>query len=159
MEIEKKSYQLVVNETINQQWKYFKYSFKFPGLLYTLMLFLTTYFIISKIAAASFIILFLVFAGMILPGIMMLIRYYYVGYSTSDTKKSIKDKIMGKIAGKCSTTITLMMLFLSNKKDLKIESWIIDYTIVFALAITIFILYIFSFVKLSKDEFKIYSMK
>ena len=159
VEIEKKSYQLVVNETINQQWKYFKYSFKFPGLLYTLMLFLTTYFIISKIAAASFIILFLVFAGMILPGIMMLIRYYYVGYSTSDTKKSIKDKIMGKIAGKCSTTITLMMLFLSNKKDLKIESWIIDYTIVFALAITIFILYIFSFVKLSKDEFKIYSMK
>lgn len=157
VEMEKKCYQYVVDEILSQLWKYFKSNFKFPNLFYTLILVLTTYFIVSKIAVASFIILFLFFVGMVVPGIIMLIRYYFIGYFTLDTKKSIKDKIMGKIAGKCSSFLTLIMLFLSNKKHVDIDFWLLNYTIIFALAISLFILYILSFIKLSREEFKVYS--
>lgn len=156
VEMEKKCYQLVVNETRDLQWNYFKSNFKFPNLIYTLILFLTVYFIISKIALASFIIIFLVFVGMLVPGLFMLIRYYWIGYFTLDTKKSIRDKIMGKIAGKCSQFITFTMLLLSNKKSLTINSWITDYTALVALAIIVFLLYVVSFIRLSKQELNVY---
>ncbi len=159
VEMEKKCYQSVVDETIGQQWKYFKSNFKFPNLIYTLILFLTIYFIVSKIAFASFIIVFLVFAGILVPGLFMLIRYYWMGYFTLDTKKSIKDKIMGKIAGRCSQLIMFTMLFLSNKKHLAINSWVSNYTAIVTLTVTVFIFYILSFIKLSKDEFKVYLAK
>ena len=160
VEMEKKCYQLVEDEANSQQWNYFKSNFRFPNLIYTLILFLTFCFIVSKFTIAPFIILFLIFIGILIPIIFMLIRYYFIGYFTLDTKKSIKDKIMWKIALKYTNLITFILIY---KKDIKIfNSWINDYPILVplvALTIICYLLYITSFVKLSRDEFKFYTAR
>ena len=155
LEMEKKCYQSVANEAISQQWNYFKSNFRFPSLVYTLILFLTIYLIVSKIAHASFIISFLVFTGFVVPGILILLRYFNVGYYTLDTKKSIKDNIMRKIAYLFYQVILFPLMLLLNHKKY-IDSFIIDHTIIIDLGITVLILYILSFIKLSRDEFKVY---
>jgi hypothetical protein len=155
VEMEKKCYKLASDEAISQQWNYFKSNFKFPKLIYTLILFLTIYLIVSKIAHASFIISFLVFTGFVVPGILILLRYFNVGYYTLDTKKSIKDNIMRKIAYLFYQVILFPLMLLLNHKKY-IDSFIIDHTIIIDLGITVLILYILSFIKLSRDEFKVY---
>lgn len=155
IKMEKKCYKLASDEAISQQWNYFKSNFKFPKLIYTLILFLTIYFIVSKIAYALFIIAFLVFAGFVVPGLLILFRYFNVGYFTLDTKKSIKDNIMRKIAYLFYQVILFPLMLLSNHKKY-IDFFIIEHTIIITLGITILILYIMSFIKLSKDEFKVY---
>lgn len=155
VEMEKKCYELVADEAVSQQWNYFKSNFRFPSLVYTLILFLTIYLIVSKIAPTSFIISFLVFTGFVVPGILILLRYFNLGYYTLDTKKSIKDNIMRKIAYLFYQVILFPLMLLLNHKKY-IDSFIIDHTIIIDLGITVLILYILSLIKLSRDEFKVY---
>ena len=158
LEMEKRCHQMVTDEMVGLQLNYFKSNFKFPNLVYTLILFLTIYLVVPQISHASFIITFLNFAGLIVPGIVILIRHFNVKYFTLDIKKSVKDSIIRKIAYIFYQFILFPSIIgLNHKKN--IDSFIIDYTSIVALGITILILYILSFIKLSKSEFKVYTTK
>lgn len=160
VEMEKKCYQSIADETIGQQWNYLKSNFKFPNLIYTLILFLTIYFIVSEIAFAPFIIAFLVTTGIVVPIIFRLTRYFYIGYFTLDTKSSIKDKIMKKIAAIPAMLINpgmmFIWIFLLNRNTNNLNLLVTDHAIIVTFIITMFILYVISFVRLSRNEFKVY---
>ncbi len=161
---EKKCYESVADEANTQQWNYFKSNFEYSSLSYTSTLFLIIYFSILKIPFIPFIIAFLVVILVIVPATVKLARYFYIGYFTLDTKSSVKDEIMAKIAGRSvlllNPGIMFIWIYVSNKnKNLNFNSYVVDHAFLVSIIVTLFILYVFSFIKLSRQEFKAYLIK
>lgn len=162
VEMEKKCYESVKDEANSQQWNYFKSNFEYPSLAYTLIWFLIIYFSMLKIPFTPFIITFLVAILIVVPKMIRLARYFYIGYFTLDTKSSIKDKIMAKISGRSFLLLNpgIMIIWvwtLGKNKSLNFNSYIFDHAFLISVLTTLFFLYILSFIKLSREDFKVYT--
>jgi hypothetical protein len=99
LKIEKANKDALVKETINTYMKYFFGYFKFPGLLYMLVIALLSFYFFSQmkfepIAIAGVFALIAFF-----PSIIWLLRLYYTGYILNTTQKSAKDKLFENMAG------------------------------------------------------------
>ncbi|MVN20552.1 hypothetical protein [Mucilaginibacter arboris] len=162
VEMEKKCYESVVDEMLGQQWNYLKSNFKFPNLFYTLILLLTFYFVVSNIPFAPFIIAFLL-TTIVVVSILTLARYFYIGYFTLDTKNSIKDKIIARIASipgmLIHPGIIFVWSFFLNRNTNKLNLLVTNHAVIVAIFISMFILYIISFIRLNRQEFKVYMIK
>lgn len=160
LEMEKQCYKSVINDVTGQQWSFFKSHFKLNTLPVTLVLFLATYYSLITIRFSPFILMLLLFTVMVVPGLFVMTRYFSIGYFIKDTRKSIRDSIYGKIAGRPLLILNpgFWSMWVFNKK-INVNSWIPTHAFLVSIGVVILLLYIFSFIKLSKNEFKIYMIR
>jgi len=154
--IEKQHYKAVVNEVLKQQWLQFTSNFKFPEVLLSLLLFAAVYFIVTLFSAQSTAIVILLFTLAIVPGMFVLLRYFRIGYTIKDTKKSIKDGILGQLASKPLLIGNPGIFILIGKSEASL--WITGHPLVVSLIIAIVTLYVFAFIKLCRRDIKAYSL-
>ena len=151
LKIEKANKNALVKETLNTYMRYFGYYFKLPGLLYTLVVALLSYYFFSqvKFAPAAVVGMFTLIA--LFPGIIWLLRLYYTGYVLNTTQKSAKDKLFENMAG-LPVRICLVPLVIINLFHYKIWDSNNYYLITGFFVLGVF--YNVALYKLYKREFK-----
>lgn len=162
--MEKKCLESAADEANSQQWDYFKSNFRFPNIVSTTMLILIVSLSIRYIPFSPYIIVVLFTFAIVIPNTFMLIRYYYIGYCTKDTKTSIKDQIMRKIAGRSwllfnPGLITFSSRYLKDNKSFNLNLWVFEHDLIVSIVAVCLILYVLSFIKLSRQELKVYMIK
>jgi hypothetical protein len=115
VKIEKQYYNLAVDEVISRQWHNFISNLKFPQVLYSLLLFGCIYLGVLHLTVQSYIMVGLIFTLVATPGVFVLLRYFKIGYVIKDTKRSIKDKILGQVASKPALIFNPAIVFLLVK--------------------------------------------
>jgi hypothetical protein len=156
IKIEKQHYKAVVNEVVKQQWLQFTQSFKFPEVLLSLLLFAAIYFIVIIFSAQATAIVIFLFALCIMPGVFVLFRYFRIGYAIKDTKKSIKDGILGQLASKPVLLGNPGIFILIGKSEASL--WITGHPLITSLIIAVVTLYVLAFIKLCRRDIKAYSL-
>jgi len=156
VKMEKQHYSSVVDEVISQQWKNFINSFKFPEVVYSLLLLGCIYYGMLHFTAQSYVVVGLTFAVVMVPGAFILARYFKIGYTIKDTKKSIKDKILGQVASKPLLVYNPGIIFLMGKKQ--VSFWVSTHPFMMSVLLLTVTLYVFAFVKLCRHDLKAYQM-
>lgn len=164
VKMEKKCCKSVSDEVLAQQWKYLKSNFEFPNIAFTTMLILIVFLSIKYIPFSPYIITVLFAFAILIPNTFMLIRYYCIGYFTKDTKISIKDQIIWKIAARLWSLfnpgfIAFSVRYSKDNKGFVLNSWVFEHNLIVSIVAICLILYVLSFIKLSREEFKIYMIK
>lgn len=93
LKIEKEYYSSAVYEVIGQQWQHFMANFKFPQVLYSLLLWVGVYYSMLRFTAQSYIVVGLIFALIMVPGIFVLTRYFKIGYVLRIPRNQLKIKL------------------------------------------------------------------
>jgi len=156
VKIEKQHYSAVVNEVIKQQWHNFITNFKFPEIVYSLLLFCCIYYGMLQFTMQSYAMVGLFFAIVMMPGVFVLARYFKIGYAIKDTKKSIKDKILGQVAGKPLLVFNPGIFLLIAKNQVSL--WVSTHPFIISLVLLTVTLYVLAFVKLCRTEIKAYQV-
>lgn len=156
VKMEKQHYSSVVDEVISQQWKNFINNFKFPEVVYSLLLLGCIYCAVLRFTMHSYVMVGLIFALVITPGAFILARYFKIGYTIKDTKKSIKDKILGQVASKPLLAFNPGIMLLIGKNQVSL--WVSAHPFMISLLLLIIALYVIAFVKLCRHDFKAYQM-
>jgi len=138
---------------IKQQWENIKYYLKIQRLHYVGICYLISCYIIYYIPFTPFLFLSLFFIGALVPGILVMVRYFNIGYYFRDRKKSIRDKIIGLIAGRPLLILNPGLFFISfTSHKAKVNNWVHSHVFVCALLITLICTYVLAFIKLVKKE-------
>jgi hypothetical protein len=151
LKIEKANKNALVKETISAYMKYWGYYFKLPGVLYTLVFALLSYYFFSQMRFQP-VAFFGVFTLVVLyPGLIWFLRLYHTGYVLGTTQKSAKDKLFENMAGLPGRIclVPIMVINLSNYKIWDSNNYYLI-TIFFVLGIT----YNVALYKLYRSEFK-----
>ena len=157
VEMEESCYKTTAKEAIKQQFSNFKSNFKSIKLIYTLLLLAIIYYTFNLITLDVSTLLLLLSVVCFAPAAIMVNRYYYTGFYTKDTKKSIKDKIFYELASKPVTLIWLAFIFtMTGKREPGVNLLVAQYPIVTSLIFVLTILYVVSFHKLNQEEIKLY---
>ena len=136
-----------------KQFNYFISFFKFPQVLYVLLSALIVYLLLSKSMLSDQTIKWMFWGMTLLPYFVIPLRYYITGYVFGDTKRSIRDSMMGNLSifplrvfciG-CALLVTGVINGIRFKPDV---------TFVTA-GVVLFALYFLAFLKLSREEFKV----
>jgi len=156
VKIEKQYYSSVVSEVINQQWQNFIINFKFPEVVYSLLLLGGIYCALLRFTMHSYLMVGLIFTLVITPGAFVLARYFKIGYAIKDTKKSIKDKILGQVASKPLLVFNPGIMLLIGKSQVNL--WISAHPFLMSLLLFTITLYVLAFIKLCRHDFKAYQL-
>lgn len=156
VKIEKQYHSAAVDEVIKQQWLNFIDNFKFPQIFLSLLLLGLTYYGLLHFNGQPFGIAVLSICLFTAPGIFVLIRYFKIGYATKDTKRSVKDKIIGQVASKPLLVLNPGLFFLIGKNNVSI--WLHTHPFLTSMLLFIIALYIMAFIKLCRQDIKSYSV-
>jgi hypothetical protein len=156
VKIEKQYYSSAVEEVISQQWYNFVGNFKFPQLIYSLVLLGSIFYGMLYFTAQSYITVGLIFALVMVPGVFVIVRYFMIGYALKDTKRSIKDKIIGQVASKPLLVFNPGVVFLIGKNQVSL--WLNTHPFIVSLLLFTVTLYVIAFVKLCRHDFKAYQL-
>ena len=150
LKVEKSIKAALVNEAIRRYFAYLKSYFAFPGLLYTLIGTLLSYYFFSNARLGS-ISTFWVFAVILIaPSIIWLMRLYNTGYLLDTTRKSAKDKLFETFTG-LPVRVLLVPFAIVKLTDYKLQS---DNYYLIAMFFMIGVIYNLALYQLYKDEFK-----
>lgn len=135
--------------------KYVKSDFLFPNIFYTLCLFGTITYTIQNIkinydhaipSVPLVALLFLMFT---------LIRTFFVGYITGDTRRAISDVVIRRLMGSLNWfSLFPFMLFPIYKKQYQLI--MTQHPSIIAGILTVYILFIIATIRISIEEFKTY---
>lgn len=160
VDMEQSYYKAAAKDATRQQQQSLIKHFKFPGLLYTLLLFTVIYYSINALNLTIYGLLYILSGIISISWIAILVRYYYAGFYTNNTKKSVKDKISLIIAGRPFSFIYfIFMTGIVSNKTLKVNLLISAYPTFLSVLMVLNILYIVSFLKLNQQEINRYKMK
>ena len=150
LKIEKAVKDALVKETIGTYMKYFSYYFKVPGLLYTLVVALLSFYFFSQMRPEPTCVVGAVAVIILCPCLIWALRLYNTGYILDTTRKSAKDKLFENMAG-LPIRICLIPLMAVNLLHYKI--WDSNYYLITAFFV-LGIFYNVALYKLYKREFK-----
>jgi hypothetical protein len=101
-------------------------------------------------------VLSLSFTLNLIPGVFMLIRYFKIGYTTKDTKKSVKDKILRQVSGWPLMLLNPGIIFLMGKNQVSL--WAGTHPLLMSVLLLAVTLHVLAFVKLCHQDFKAYQL-
>jgi len=138
--------------------RYIKADFKFPNILYTIILFGSTFYFTLQINTPKHQFVYFYLFSTLIYMCLIWIRKFFVGYYTGDTKSSINDVIIVRISYP-STWLFLIFVSPLTYKSKLYTFLITDHPEVFAGIITLYFLYLSAIIKICRDEFKLYFAK
>jgi len=150
LKVEKSIKAALVNEAIRRYFAYLKSYFAFPGLLYTLISTLLSYYFFSNARLGSISIFWIFAVVLIAPSIIWLMRLYNTGYLLDTTRKSAKDKLFETFTG-LPVRVLLVPFAIFKLTDYKLQS---DNYYLIAMFFMIGVIYNLALYQLYKDEFK-----
>jgi len=153
IKIEKQYHHSVVDEVIGQQWRNFTESFKFPEVIYSLLLWGVIYYSLVYVTIQPYFIMFLNIALLITPRIVILIRSYKIGRAYKDVKTSIKDKILRQVSS-IPILIIILLSIAGNKTHFRFAA----HPFIMSLLLFTITLYVVAFIKLCRQDFKAYQL-
>jgi hypothetical protein len=150
LKIEKANKDALVKETINAYLKYFGFYFRLPGLLYTLVVALLSFYFFSQIRLEPTGVVGIFAAVVLYPCSIWALRLYYTGYVLDTTRKSAKDKLFENMAG---LPIRICLIPLMAVNLLHYKMWDSNYYLITAFFV-LGVFYNVALYKLYKREFK-----
>ncbi|QJD95036.1 hypothetical protein HH214_03645 [Mucilaginibacter robiniae] len=158
-DMEKRCHKAVMMDMLRKQWFYVKAYFISSKIIFTILLTLATYSLVVLLNASNFIWLWLYLILTVLVTLIIMIRYFSVGYYFKDTKRSIRDKISEEIAGRPLFFYNMGVMFLYSTRKQHYKSLPPVDPFLLTAFIVINVIYILSFIRLSQDEFQLYITK
>lgn len=158
--MEQQSQQLIFKNLTNNLNSNFWAYFKFPKILHVFALFSAFYYVFSTY---EFTVSFLLIAFYLLasiPTVMYLRRYFYSGYYTGSTKKSIKDRTIARL-GSMPMRIAnaLLMCILYELGSPKVNDFISSYPSFVSFLFVLLSVQVLSFVHLNQTDIKKYMVR
>lgn len=151
LKIEKVHKDALVKESVKIYMTNFWYCFKFPGVLYTIMGLLFSYYFFSQ-AKFSSLALGGIFALVLLfPCVIWALRLYNTGYILDTTRKSAKDKLFETLSG-IPIRICIIPIAFVNISGYKL--WENNSYYILSVLFVLGIIYNIALYKLYKSEFK-----
>lgn len=158
--MEKQSQELVSKNLNNTLFSLFSLYTKFPKLLHVIALLSIFYYALTAYHFTINFLSIVFFLVAIIPSIMYLMRYFYSGYYTESTKKSIKDKSIAALGSKSLAIVNALIMypmFILGKPQL--NTFINDYPIVVSVLFVFLSVYVLAFIQLNQTEIKKYMVK
>lgn len=153
VKMEKQQLSIATREAVNKVIEYIKTDFKFPNIIYIPILFVSFYYLTEYIVPRTSHMVYGPTIVFLISTILVLLRKFFVGYFTGNTKHSIQDIVIGRLTSFLNFFAGCNMMFLPVifKSHKLSES---HHSIVITCILIVYSLYIFSIFRLSKDEFK-----
>lgn len=136
-----------------RQLNYFLSFFKFPTVLLVAGFAVILYQILNGALLSNHTIRWLFWGMTLLPYFAVPLRYYFTGYVFGDTKRSIRDSMMGSLS-MLPLRVFCAAFALSVTGVINGISFKPDVTLITA-GVVLFAIYFFAFFKLSREEFKV----
>jgi hypothetical protein len=151
--MEKNCKKAMVKELRNKQFGYFVSFFKFPQLLLVLGFSVGVYLIMSKSLLSPHTLRWIFWGMGLLPYFAIPLRFFYTGYVFGETKRSIRDSMMGDLS------MLPMRVFIAASALYVINGLyataFYPSPVMITIGVVIYALYFLAYFKLSKDEIKV----
>jgi hypothetical protein len=143
----------MVKELRNKQFGYFISFFKFPYFLLVLGFSLGVYLVMSKSLLSPHTVRWIFWGMALLPYVVIPLRFFYTGYLFGETKRSIRDNMMGDLSMlPMRVFFAVAALFVINGKYNPAYH---ASTLMVTMGVVIYAIYFLAYFKLSKDEVKV----
>lgn len=160
VEMEEAYHKFTVKEAKKQQIANLKSYFKGSAVIIPLVLFASVYVAVTTFNLTLGILLWTLLAVNFTSWVSILIRFYYTGFYTNDTKRSIKDKVFNDIALRPMGVINMLFIVsYMGKNEAKISAMMVTYPGILSLIFMVMILYTTSFLKMNQQEIDDYKAK
>ena len=157
VDMEHSYYKAATKDATRQQNQSFLNHFKFPGILYTLLLFTVIYYGINALNLTIYGLLGILSVMISISWISILVKYYYAGFYTNNIKRSVKDKIFMNLSGRPFSFIYIVFsIGILGNRAMKINFLIASYPAFLSALMVINVLYIVSFMRLNLQEINKY---
>jgi uncharacterized membrane protein len=140
-----------------KQFNYFILFFRFPNVIYVLVATVAIYQLLSKSMLSDQTIKWLFWGMTLLPYFVIPLRYYVTGYVFGDTKRSIRDSMMGSLSMFPLRTFCIACALLVTGV-INGVSFAPSITLI-TVGVVLFAVYFLAFLKLSREEFKVSMIK
>ncbi len=153
IDMERNCKKAMVKELRNKQFGYFISFFRFPHLLLVLGLSAGVYLIASKSLLSPHTVRWIFWSMALLPYIAIPLRFFYTGYLFGETKRSIRDNMMGDLSMLpmrvfCAVAAIFVINGMYNAAYYTSAPMI-------TIGVVVYALYFLAYFKLSKDEVKV----
>jgi hypothetical protein len=152
MNLEEQCKQAVIKNVRKQYWNYFFDCFKFPFVIFSIMIVFCEYYISRyfSVAAIAAIFCFVLLS----PIILLAIRGYKTGYVFGNIKTALRDHVFRRIAYKPFYWLLISMAIPFRWFKIHIHFDRDFHIIYLSLVLLLLMIHAFSLFKLYKDEFK-----
>lgn len=143
----------MVRDLRKKQFSYFISFFKLPNAMFIAIGAIIIYLVLSKSMLSDHTLKWMFWGMALLPYFVIPLRYYFTGYVFGDTKRSIRDRMMGDLSMlPLRVFCAVCALYLIGK----INGFVFkpDVTLITA-GVVLFAVYFLAFYKLSREEFKV----
>ncbi|GAA3966403.1 hypothetical protein [Mucilaginibacter dorajii] len=143
----------MVKELRHKQFGYFISFFKFPYLLLVMGFSLGVYLMMSRSLLSPHTLRWIFWGMALLPYVAIPLRFFYTGYLFGETKRSIRDSMMGDLSMlPMRVFIAVSVLYVINGLY---TTAFYPGALMITIGVVIYTIYFLAYFKLSKDEVKV----